>query len=670
MTSTQPALSASTSAETGLGPLLQRLQTANPFLDNRVNGPTPTELDVPDIHDAAFQELTALACSANGERRGIGVLLAGEAGIGKSHLLARLAHWADQEDQACLIYLHNLQASAENLPRSVLRSVLSQLTRGQVRQFVYTPFFQLVLGFVCEAVGGSTGIHPWPRIVQACDALINRMAAEDAQRGFPMDRDVYAVLLRFFRSAHDEWRGNDNPRAVTAVRWLSGDVIDPEAAGSLGLSAGHAVAEAADNQHVNQVLVMLARLAACRHTPFILCFDQVDNLDPDQVGALTRFLEALLDSASNLLVVTAGVKSSLLDFRNRKIIQDSAWDRVAQIEITLQRISVAEARHIVAVRLEQFLRPFQGLPAVGEQMQRDPLFPLGEKWAKEFLDGKIEVRPRDVLNWAREGWRRIQKGTQETDAAGWFLIWDQRFSDGPTTHSLVPTVQTIQLAIDRRVDEEIRSHCEHRARRPDSLPPDPENLCGLLVALVQQCRQADPSYGIEALQHGVTGETTRRNPYGLVVTQRHSGSATPVKKGLVILAPSCARVATNALRRLVQDRRPPRRVLLVVDARRPLLFGQQPTAQGRAFFEELRQRGPDRFRYVELPFAEYCYLDALRLVTGMARSGELEVDLPGGQVRPITEPEVIRSHQRQGRYLACTLLRQILTDERAEEHQS
>ncbi len=668
MTLTQATPSVADSSPNDLGRLLQQLQGTNPFLDNRVNGPTPTELDVPDIHDTAFQELIGLAHSVNRERRGIGILLAGEAGIGKSHLLARLARWAEQDDRAYLVYLHNLQASPESLPRSLLRGVLSQLTRGQVRQFVRTPFFQMVLGLVCEAVGDSTGVHPWPGIVRAWTAMLDRQAAADAQRGFPLDRDVYAAPLHFFRSAYDEWRGYDNPLAAAAVRWLSGDSVDPEEAESLGLAASHATAEPADNQHVKQVLLMLARLAASRGKPFVLCFDQVDNLDPEQVGALTRFLEAVLDSANNLLVVTTGVKASLLDFRNRKIIQDSAWDRVAQVEITLQRVSVAEARHIVAIRLEQFLRPFRELSAVGEQMQRDALFPLGETWARGFLDGKIEVRPRDVLNWAREGWRRVQQGTREIDAAGWMRTWDQRFSEGPATHAIVPTAQTIQLAIDRRVDEEIRSHCEHRARRPDTLPPDPENLCGLLAALVQQCQQADFSYGIEGLQHGVTGVTTRRNPYGLVVTLRREGAATPARLGLVTLAPSCARVATTVLRRLVQDRRPPRRVLLIADARRPLLFGQQPTAQGRAFFEELRRRGPDRFGYLELPFAEYCYLDALRLVTGMARSGELEVDLPGGQVRPITEPEVIRSHHRQGRYLASALLRQILTGAPAEEN--
>src|SRR4051794_14746520 len=74
---------------------------ANPFLDNRVNGPSARDVDVGSIHRAAFDRLLTLAREAHQARRGIGAVLWGEAGIGKSHLLSRLGRWAGQGARAC-----------------------------------------------------------------------------------------------------------------------------------------------------------------------------------------------------------------------------------------------------------------------------------------------------------------------------------------------------------------------------------------------------------------------------------------------------------------------------------------------------------------------------------------------------------------------------------------
>src|SRR5205807_6497346 len=113
-----------------------------------------------------------------------------------------------------------------------------------------------------------------------------------------------------------------------------------------------------DNQQVKQVLVALTRLAAGQGRPFLLAFDQVDNLDADQVAALARFLEALIDSSPNLLAVTAGIQASLLRWREDLVIQDSAWDRLAQFEVRLHRLTAAEAAEVVRLRIRRFLDPF------------------------------------------------------------------------------------------------------------------------------------------------------------------------------------------------------------------------------------------------------------------------------------------------------------------------
>ena len=67
------------------------------------------------------------------------------------------------------------------------------------------------------------------------------------------------------------------------MAWLSGEEIDADAATRLGLKvAGQESAALPDDQDVEQVLLALAQLALIRDQPFVLCIDQVDNLDARQ----------------------------------------------------------------------------------------------------------------------------------------------------------------------------------------------------------------------------------------------------------------------------------------------------------------------------------------------------------------------------------------------------
>ncbi len=414
----------------GIDAFFALVRASNPFVDNRVNGPMADGVDVEDIHLAEFERLAALAREARDLRRGVGAVLWGEAGVGKSHLLARLARWAEKDGQGCVIYLHNLQARPENLPRSLLRSVVSILTRGRVRGFGRTPLYELAFALVMEALDHDTAVKrvPWPEVERAYSKLIDSLSAADPSRAAVVDRTAYDVVYRFMRSVYRLAKTRDESGAALAVRWLSGDYLDPSEARQLGLPPGRGHDEPvalADDQQIKQVLVALSRMALSRGQPFVLCFDQVDNLGDDQAAALSRFLEALIDGAPNLFVVTAGVKASLLHWRQMKVFQDSAWDRLAQFEVFPQRLTPPESRRVVAARLERVVTPFVELEPVRLRLQHDDLFPLGRAWAEEFFRDKIELRPRDAINGAREGWRRAQERLRQLGGPAWLDDWDR-----------------------------------------------------------------------------------------------------------------------------------------------------------------------------------------------------------------------------------------------------
>src|ERR1019366_9173714 len=100
--------------------------------------------------------------------------------------------------------------------------------------------------------------------------------------------------------------------------------LDAEEAARIGARAEPAgeTGGLADNEQVKQVLVAVTRLAAAAGRPFVLAFDQVDNLEDGQFAALARFLEALIDASPNLLAVTAGVQTTLVHWRQNQLIQN------------------------------------------------------------------------------------------------------------------------------------------------------------------------------------------------------------------------------------------------------------------------------------------------------------------------------------------------------------
>jgi hypothetical protein len=634
------------------------VREANPFTDNRVNGPSDNDIDVDAIHQAPFERLVSLAQEARQERRGLGAVLWGEAGIGKSHLLSRLSRWAEHDRKyPCFVYLHNLQAAPENLPRSLLQATLSSLTRGKVARLWETTLFRLTNAAVREALQQAGVAEPsWAAAEKSWVLLIERL--HDASRSALVDRTVYEVLFRFFTSAYEAREGQGDERvAALAVRWLSGDYLDPAEASELHLAPGRSRDESvalADNQPIKQVLVALTQMALWRGQPFLLCFDQVDNLDRDQAGALARFLEALIDTAANLLVVTSGVQATLMDWLAEKVIQASAWDRVAQFEIALQRVTVLEATGIIAARLERFLQPFHEWGPVQQRLLEDPLFPLGKPWVREFLEDKIAVRPRDVLNWAREGWRREQEALRRAGGPAWLAAWGAG-AVPPDGKAVAPSPEQIQGAIDQKVAQKMAEQKALRQAQPESLPPDADNLAGLVFALLEQCWHAGGSGAILDIDRPRPARPGQPPLYQLAVEQ---GGANGQRRrtGLLFLTTSSATSTAAFLRRLLQEPQPPQRLLLVTDERRPLPMG----AKGQEYLDQLGQRPDSRFQRVELSFADYADLDALQAAVGLARSGDLEIELSAGQSRRVTEREVIDSHHRQGRYATAALLREML----------
>jgi len=180
--------------------------------------------------------------------------------------------------------------------------------------------------------------------------------------------------------------------------------------------------------------------------------------------------------------------------------------------------------------------------------------------------------------------------------------------------------------------------------------------------LLQHGLFAKQQYGLSAVEQGLPAADGIRPTYDVLV--RHEGGEENKQTctGLLCLTTRNSVFSTACLRRLAADETPDR-VILVTEERRPLPLD----SEGKKYLKELQQRGAAHFQHVELTLEEHAYLDTLQAVVSMARCGDLQAELPDGNVWPVSEREVIQSHHRQGRYAAHPLLRWLLGTDFEEE---
>ena len=487
---------------------------------------------------------------------------------------------------------------------------------------------------------------------RAYSLLLDRLNVQAPSQPALVDRTIYDVLFHFLSAAQHNDDARRSAGCSLAVRRFAGT----RQAQQIGLPPQPKRDEAislVDDQHIKLVLVTLSQMALFAEQPLVLCFDQVENLSAEQMTAQSRFLQALLDCAPNLLVITCGLMESLRNWHDTNVIHEACWDRLAQFDIALLPVSAHEARQIVQVRLDYFLTRYVTLDPVKHHMNQDHLFPLGAGWFDEYLKDKLDLRPRQVIKWAREGWTAIQQTLKIRGPARWLQEWPAQVQ-----RELQPEAKSIEEVIDNKVAVKLQEQKAQRHNNPETLPPDSDNLTGLLFKLLEQCRSS-ARHGAVSGVHLPTATNKRQRPvYQMTVTRRHQGAEGSI--GVLVVVTGNSTQAAAALRRVVEDGKRPQCFLLVTDQRCPLGLGEK----GKQYLAQLQDFYRERMVQIQLTFEQYAELDALNAVVGMALSQDLEIDYPHGQSHTVAGHEVIASHHRCDRYASNILLGKLLGGEK------
>ncbi|HND53419.1 MAG TPA: hypothetical protein PLV92_13510, partial [Pirellulaceae bacterium] len=684
---------------------LQSLREQAPFALNRVSSTADAQINVDAIHKSAYDQLLASAGDARSRKRGgLGLVLWGDPGVGKSHLLARFEQEVERDEKGLFIQVHNLLVSPRLLPMSLLRCFISPLLVARNEHPCSSLLYGILLTHLKRAI---------PRPLGRNDALGKNYARDFFLKHFtqsivpelpahtrPDAARVAEVLFAYAFAANRVSQATYKSEVVqqlanmdSAGHWLRGDELEPDAWKALNLTPSAAASRESldpNDQWIETVMLVLLEIARQVDKLVVLCFDQVENLSDERFVELFRFNHALLDHGRNLLIITAGVRSDMLSLRERRIAPEAAWDRLASETIELYFIAPNHAEQLLRARLSPTVEKGRSIPEVAACLDADPLFPLGTLWWRSRVDKLIEVRPRDVISWAHQRWReRLQALQADWDSAaaeslgagashsqsdhagsphdgaspGAKLAFTEPSSGQEATSGRPPpppvvremTSVELERWIDDRVTFKLGEKEAELRRQPGSLPPDPGRLAELIMTTLRrlgsdrdwELLELPPVRGVRAAYDFLLVGKAASNP---------PERARAIKVGVKVLVTSHATSAAAAYRRLLQDPNPPDHIVVVRDARLPESLGEA----GVRYRDELLARTSSTTHVLDIEFGEYAWLSALEAVIGDARSRDLEADLPTGGLRIINEREVEASHRRAQRYTNARIMRHLL----------
>lgn len=368
----------------------------NPFLtiklDDTVSLPPG---DVPELHDRVREKCRLALVQAQQSGQSIGLMVIGEAGSGKSHLIARLRQDLAGTARAVLATISLRGAFAGKLWRHVRTVLASELLRrypgnnglnGLLRilhnRFPKWATVQHARGGLLEILLGraKTGLQPYlSEFAQTC----------------PLDYALQKVLCQL-----------ENPHARA---WLRGEQLDAADLAKLGLPPAFP-SEHEQEKVSREVVLSLFRLAGTATTLFV-CFDEVEAIQAGTYDAVS--LRQFATLATDLLaetgprVVATFIRPNLR-IEVSKAVEPSSLQKMAQETTVLPTINWEQAVRLTKARLE-------AEPSCRSARLDNPdgsCWPLSQTFLdKVYTANKRSLTPRHLIRACAVEFERLQKSS-------------------------------------------------------------------------------------------------------------------------------------------------------------------------------------------------------------------------------------------------------------------
>ncbi|MBO0856982.1 MAG: AAA family ATPase [Chloracidobacterium sp.] len=372
----------------------------NPFLESVVSDPWETlGTDVSSVHQSAFTRCCDAVAAIRFRNRTTSALLYGEAGSGKTHLLARLrAHIAREAEsggpgglQGAIFVSVRLQTSARMIWRHLRDCLVGDLLRRSGAGG--SQLERLLVNLLSErGLISGDGFH-W-LAQRRREARRDNLPCLELEELFDrMDNQGYlsynqrVVLGHLLLGRH----------LGLAGAWLRGESLPESALKNLEIIFEPDDEDELEEQ-AHQIVIALCSLATAEF-PFIFCFDQIEALqldqqDPSGLIAFGQVISALQAETRHILLITCAQITFIGALR--QCVREADFDRMREFgEISLNPLSWDEARQLISARMDampELKRLRAGHP--------DPLWPLREAEVKTALIGGAYIARRLIAHCA------------------------------------------------------------------------------------------------------------------------------------------------------------------------------------------------------------------------------------------------------------------------------
>ncbi|MDQ3280187.1 MAG: ATP-binding protein [Acidobacteriota bacterium] len=538
----------------------------NPFIQNRVDNAWDARsmaADVPSINDSAFQHVMRTIREVRETKRSHALLLAGEPGSGKTHLLNRVRQWIQQDERSWFVYIlpitapdrvyrDLLQATAGDLTRSAPETHgVNQLAVSVARLFmsdIHAPLRDIATWWQRVHEKYSDGDSLTEFLLKGLDTFVVALG---------LDSSVVRVIAQFLAGRN----------RASARDWLLGRSLPEETLTTLGVRFN-----ADEESTARDTLSTLIRLGSEFFT-VVLAFDQIEGLqiDPDDRTALLAFghaLAQLLGTHGNLAVITCAQVYFVAQLD--AILGRALFDRVGERQSRLSLLTVEQAKELVKRRLRTDTDVEQ-VRLYEKVRDADPLWPL--KTSEIEILATPHVSARTLLTRCRELFDAWQERTEEPSPA---------------------PKASLQDTWDAALEEE--------RQRPTSVVDEGVIIDGLIRATATERVKAERATKIKDID---------------VIIQREGG---PV--AVAVCNTENMTSLASRLKRLreMQSQNRFRELVVIRDQRLPI------KATAKAAQQRLRDLSDAGARVVRLSAEAYAALAALRRLLADAAAGDLTLN--------------------------------------------
>ncbi|MGE3820016.1 MAG: ATP-binding protein, partial [Isosphaeraceae bacterium] len=381
----------------------------NPFHKTIVADPWQSNADdVPEIHGEAYRLCQRRLNDVIRDGGTRSIVLYGEAGSGKTHLLRRLrAQWlgeppheVDPIRPEVVFVSARLQTSPHHLWRYLRKSLVDDLLRQSSDGS--SQLEGILLRRLAEVRGADADLRLWFEWLRDShsapgefESTLNDLI-DQVNLQARLGHDLWVVLVHLLLGRHR--------REATA--WLRGDPLPSQALDRLGLAPEPSDSEPEDQARVT--VAALCRLAG-RKVPVVFCFDQIEALQVDRsdvaaLFAFGRMVMELFQETENVLIL-ACVQISFIDVLREAVLKP-AWDRLAMERLAIAPLRWEEASKLIVSRLDA---P-PALRSLRQSRRDQPLWPLDPDRLKIRIGGAETARR--ILGECADQFEALQLGRQ------------------------------------------------------------------------------------------------------------------------------------------------------------------------------------------------------------------------------------------------------------------